>query len=155
MQVIDWRQALAGMQAASAGAREGDARRIARARELIDRAYAEPLDLDRIAREACLSPYHFHRLFRREIGETPHQYLTRRRIERARELLITTELSVTEVCLEVGFQSLGSFSSKFSRHAGHAPSRYRRRVLQSLGVPAPRPRLAPIPACFLRMFASW
>lgn len=128
------------------------AERVRRARRLIDREYADPLDLDRIARAACLSPYHFHRLFRRETGETPHQYLTRRRIERARELLITTELSVTDVCLEVGFSSLGSFSTKFRRFAGHSPSRYRRAVLQSLGVPAPRPLLAPIPACFLRAF---
>ena len=144
------------MQAASAATREeaDAARRVARARSLIDEAFAEPLDLDRIAREASLSPYHFHRLFRREVGETPHQYLTRRRIERARQLLITTELSITDVCLEVGFQSLGSFSSKFTRHAGHSPSRYRRTVLQSLGVPAPRPHLAPIPACFLHMFAG-
>ena len=148
---VDWTAALAGMQLASATSGDS-AERIGRARQLIDRAYSEPLDLDRLASEACLSPFHFHRLFRREYGETAHQYLTRRRVERARDLLITTELSVTDICLEVGFTSLGSFSSKFRRHAGHPPSHYRRRVLASLGVLAPRPQLAPIPACFLRAY---
>lgn len=141
------------MQIASAArGQAGDAARIARARQLIDRDCGEAIDLDRLAREACFSPYHFHRLFRREVGETPHQYLTRKRVERAQRLLITTDLPVTEICMEVGFTSLGSFSSMFRRHAGHPPSRYRRRVIQSLGVPGPRPLLAPIPSCFLRAF---
>lgn len=153
--MVDWTETLAGMQLATAARREADsAVRVARARDLIDRAFDQPIDLERLAREACLSPFHFHRLFRTEIGETPHQYLKRKRIERARELLITTDLPVTEICLEVGFTSLGSFSSTFRRHAGHPPSRYRRRVLQSLGVPAPRPFLAPIPSCFLRAFGA-
>lgn len=147
------------MQLASADAQslreQADLReRVGRALRLIDTHYDQPLDLDRIARAACLSPYHFHRAFRRLVGETPQQYLTRRRIERARELLIRTPMSVTEVCLEVGFTSLGSFSNLFRRHAGHAPGRYRSVVVQSLGVPRPAPLLAPIPSCFLRAFAG-
>ncbi len=156
---MDWRPVLWGMQAASAAAREQRrdrevAERLERARRLLDECYGEPIDLEAAARAACLSPHHFHRLFRRHTGDTPHQYLTRRRTQRARELLLTTELSVTEVCLEVGFHSLGSFSSLFHRYLGRSPSHYRKMVVQSLGVPGPRPLLAPIPTCFLRAFSA-
>ena len=157
--MLDWGPWLDRLQMASAAARvrreDLELReRLQRARRLMDACYEQPLDLDQIARAAFLSPFHFHRLFRREFGETPHQYLTRARISRARELLLRSELSVTEVCLEVGFHSLGSFSTMFRRYAGHAPARYRALVVQSLGVPGPAPRLAPIPACFLRVFAN-
>jgi len=128
--------------------------RLERARQLMDAAYDEPLNLDDVARVAFLSPHHFHRQFRRLVGETPHQYLTRRRIERARELLLTTELSVTQVCLAVGFSSLGSFSTLFRRFVGAPPTQFRARVVQSLGVPGPRPLLAPIPGCFARAFGA-
>jgi AraC-like DNA-binding protein len=82
-----------------------------RARDLIDRDYADPLDLDALAREAGYSKYHFARAFAAAYGEVPRAYLTRRRIERAKELLRAANLSVTEVCLAVGFESLGSFSA--------------------------------------------
>jgi AraC-like DNA-binding protein len=157
--VMDWRPWLSAMQSATAAAqaarRDSDTReRLERARRLIDACYDQPLDLDQLARAACLSPYHFHRLFSREFDDTPHRYLTQRRVERARELLVRTELPVTEVCLRVGFQSLGSFSTLFRRHAGHSPARYRALVVQSLGLPAPAPLTSPIPACFLRAFAG-
>lgn len=155
--MVDWTNALAGMQAASAAREAAELdleRRLERARRLIHAHHADPLDLQHIARTACLSPYHFHRKFRQLTGDTPHQYLTRRRLEHARRLLLTTELPVTEVCLQVGFQSLGSFTTLFRRHIGRPPSHYRATVVQSLGVPRPAPLLAPIPSCFLRAFAG-
>jgi transcriptional regulator GlxA family with amidase domain len=146
------------MQMASASARQSSrdadtVQRIERARRLMHDRYADRLDLERIARGASLSAHHFHRLFRRHTGETPHDYLTRRRVDRARELLTTTDRSVTDVCFDVGFESLGSFSTLFRRHTGEPPSRFRALMMQSLGVAAPAPLLAPIPACFLRAFA--
>jgi AraC-like DNA-binding protein len=91
-------------------------RRLMRAREFIDECYDQPLDLEQISGEACLSRYHFLRLFRRAFNKTPHQYLTQRRIEKAKELLASSGLTVTDVCFEVGFESLGSFSSLFHKH---------------------------------------
>jgi AraC-like DNA-binding protein len=96
-----------------------------RAKDLIDRSYGETLDVPALAQAAFASPKHFIRSFRRAFGETPHQYLRRRRVERAQELLRATDASVTEVSLEVGFRSLGSFSTAFRALAGEAPSRYR------------------------------
>ena len=116
--------------------------RLCRARRLIDECYALPLDLSEISKEACLSRYHFLRLFRDTFQTTPHQYLIQRRIDKAKELLRSRELSVTDVCFEVGFQSLGSFSALFRRCVGDAPIGYREREL------AARRR---IPGCFLYM----
>jgi AraC-like DNA-binding protein len=96
-----------------------------RAKDLVDRSYAEPLDVEALARRAHCSPWHFSRRFKEAFGETPHQYVLSRRVERAQELLRNTELSVSEVCLEVGFQSLGSFSAAFHRVAGMTPTAYR------------------------------
>src|SRR6266511_947770 len=96
-----------------------------RARDVIDRDYALPLDLDTIARAAGYSKYHFARSFSSAYGETPAAYLTRRRVERAKSLLRTANLTVTEVCFMVGFESLGSFSSRFRRLVGVTPSDYR------------------------------
>jgi AraC-like DNA-binding protein len=87
--------------------------RLDRARKFIDRCYDLPLNLDEISSHACFSRYHFLRLFRQAFHKTPHQYLIDRRIERAKELLSGNDLRVTDVCFEVGFQSLGSFSSLF------------------------------------------
>lgn len=98
-----------------------------RARDAMDRAFAEPLDVPSLARLAHVSPAHFARQFRATFGETPHRYLQRRRIERAMELLRETDLPVTEVSLDVGFGSLGTFSATFSRIVGESPSRYRAR----------------------------
>jgi AraC-like DNA-binding protein len=116
-----------------------------RAHDLIDRDYAEELDLDALAREAGYSKYHFARTFAEAYGETPRAYLTRRRVERAKSLLRTANLSITEVCFLVGFESLGSFSSLFRRLVGHSPSGYRASSLASGGPP-------PIPGCVVLMW---
>jgi AraC-like DNA-binding protein len=116
-----------------------------RARDLIDRSYAEPLDLDAMAREAGYSRFHFARGFARTYGETPRAYLTRRRIERAKTLLRTANLSVTEICLVVGFSSVGSFSARFRALVGQSPSEYRDATVARTGVP-------PIPGCVVLMW---
>lgn len=114
-----------------------------RARDHIDRRYASDLDLDRIAAVAGVSKYHFVRRFERAYGETPIRYLTRRRIERAQDLLRSANLTVTEVCMAVGFSSLGSFSTRFSGLVGESPTAYRDRWAATGG-----PR---IPGCYLFM----
>ena len=96
-----------------------------RARDLMDRDYALPLDVAAIARAAFMSPAHFSRQFRAAYGETPHAYLMTRRIERAKALLRRGDQSVTDVCLAVGCTSLGSFSSRFRELVGMTPSQYR------------------------------
>jgi AraC-like DNA-binding protein len=101
-------------------------RHLLRARDLVDNRYSEPLDLGILAREAHVSPRHFSRSFRRIFGETPHQYLISRRLERARHLLRTTGLSVAQICLEVGFTSVGSFTTTFTRHVGVSPTTFRK-----------------------------
>ena len=98
-----------------------------RARDLLDREYARPLDVPAMARAALMSPAHFSRQFRAAYGETPHAYLMTRRIERAKVLLRLRELSVTDVCLAVGFTSLGSFSARFTELTGESPTSYRAR----------------------------
>jgi transcriptional regulator GlxA family with amidase domain len=115
-----------------------------RAKDLIDREYARQLDVPTLAKEALASTAHFSRSFRQAFGETPHRYLLRRRIERAKELLRGTELSVTDVGLEVGFRSLGSFSTAFRELVGEPPSAYRSRW----GATEP----PPIPGCFTLMY---
>jgi AraC-like DNA-binding protein len=114
-------------------------RRMLRARDTMDRAFAEPLDVPALARVAHTSPAHFSRQFRATFGETPHRYLQRRRVERAMELLRDTGRPVTEICLDVGFNSLGTFSRTFREVVGESPSSYRERfegVGIALRVPA-------------------
>jgi AraC-like DNA-binding protein len=107
-----------------------------RARDLIDREYARPLDVSAIAGAALMSPAHFSRQFRAAYGETPYGYLMTRRIEKAKALLRRGDLSVTEVCLEVGCTSLGSFSARFAKLVGETPTAYRDRDHSGLaGVP--------------------
>jgi AraC-like DNA-binding protein len=101
--------------------------RLRRARDTMDRDYAQPLDVPALARVALMSPGHFSRSFRAAFGETPHGYLMTRRIERAKTLLRRGDLTVTEVCFEVGCTSLGSFSSRFTELVGESPSAYRAR----------------------------
>jgi AraC-like DNA-binding protein len=107
-----------------------------RARDLMDREYARPLDVAALARAALMSTAHFSRQFRATYGETPYSYLMTRRIERAKALLRSGELSVTEVCVEVGCTSLGSFSARFTQLVGETPTAYRARDHSALtGVP--------------------
>jgi len=114
-----------------------------RARDHIDRYYSSPLDLDSLASVAGVSRFHFARSFEAAYGETPIRYLTRRRIERAQDLLRAANLTVTEVCMLVGFASLGSFSSRFSHIVGESPTAYRDRWAARGG-----PR---VPGCYLFM----
>src|SRR5215208_5717076 len=117
-----------------------------RARELIDAQYSGPLDLDKLARTAHFSRYHFLRAFRRAFHATPHEYLTRKRIERSKELLAEDTLTVTEICFEVGFESLGSFSTLFHKIVGWSPSIYRARAWEMRKNP-----LKFIPNCYVIM----
>lgn len=111
----------------------------------MDRDYARQLDLEALARRAGYSRFHFARSFRDIYGETPHAYLTRRRIERAKDLLRSANLTVTEICELVGFASLGSFSARFSELVGVSPTEYRRRAVEQGGPP-------PVPGCFVMMW---
>jgi AraC-like DNA-binding protein len=119
--------------------------RLCRARSFIDHCYDHPLSLDQISSQACFSRYHFLRLFRQAFNKTPHQYLIERRIEKAKELLVADNLRVTDVCFEVGFQSLGSFSSLFHKYVGHAPVIYRQRIKDR------QEARKQVPGCFLVM----
>jgi AraC-like DNA-binding protein len=113
-----------------------------RARDLIDREYARPLDVPAMARAALMSPAHFSRQFRAAYGETPYSYLMTRRIERAKALLRRGDLSVTDVCMAVGCTSLGSFSARFTELVGESPSAYRARDHGAM---------APVPACWAKV----
>ncbi|WP_405480181.1 helix-turn-helix transcriptional regulator [Streptomyces sp. NBC_00009] len=116
--------------------------RLRRARDMMDRDYAQPLDVPALARAAHMSPGHFSRSFRAAFGETPYSYLMTRRVERAKALLRRGDLSVTEVCFEVGCTSLGSFSSRFTELVGETPSAYRARSHEPGSV---------IPACVAKI----
>lgn len=120
-------------------------RHLLRARDLADRRYAEPLSVADLAAEAGLSPAYFSREFRRMFGEAPHQYLLTRRMERAAALLRNTDRSVTDICHDVGLESLGSFTTSFRRVHGMAPTRYRAAF-------PPARRLVRIPDCVLREY---
>jgi AraC-like DNA-binding protein len=120
---------------------ESQNRRLLRARDAMDRDYARRLDVPALARIALMSPAHFSRTFRTTFGETPHRYLQRRRIERAMALLREPDASVTEICLRVGFDSLGAFSRAFRAVTGTSPSAYRGRTTA-----------VRVPVCFVK---SW
>lgn len=122
----DAARAAAEISANGAATREELYRRVLRGRELLISSLAEPVDLADAARAACLSRFHFLRTFREAFGETPHQFLTRQRLERARVLLSRGDASVTEICFASGFQSLGSFSSLFRRTYGVSPQQFQR-----------------------------
>jgi AraC-like DNA-binding protein len=108
-------------------ATEESNRRLLRARDAMDRTYADALDVPALARIAHTSEAHFSRTFRATFGETPHRYLQRRRVERAMYLLRRTDRDVTEICFDVGFSSLGTFSRTFSEIVGESPSEFRRK----------------------------
>ena len=114
-----------------------------RARDTMDREYARPLDVAALAAAASLSRAHFIRSFRDAFGETPHRYLQRRRIERAMALLRNTDTPVTEICLDVGFTSLGTFSRTFRDVLGTSPRAYRRRPATTAGA---------VPGCVARIW---
>jgi len=122
------------------------ARHLLRAKDLADRRYREPLDVRALARAAHLSPAHFSRAFRREFGESPHQYLLTRRLERAAALLRNTDRTVADICFSVGLSSVGSFTSSFTRAYGLSPTAYR------AGFP-PAAARARIPTCVLQAYA--
>ena len=111
--------------------RLADLARLRRVRDRIDREYAQPLDVEALARDAHMSAGHFSRQFRSAYGESPYSYLMTRRIERAMALLRRGDLNVTEVCFEVGCASLGTFSSRFTELVGMPPSVYRREAAQA------------------------
>jgi len=116
---------------------------------LMDSTYEQPLSVEEIANHAGFSHFHFIRFFHRTYGITPHQYLTRKRIQQAQHLLATSDLSVTEICLEVGFQSLGSFSTLYRRQTGYSPAKHRERLQ------AQQRHLEQVaPACFLFMHGA-
>lgn len=119
-------------------------RRLLRARDAMDLGYAEPLDVAALARIACVSEAHFIRTFRATFGETPHRYLQRRRVERSMFLLRESDRSVTDICLDVGFTSLGTFSRTFREIVGQSPLAYRRS-----SAPAP----GAVPTCFTMAWA--
>jgi AraC-like DNA-binding protein len=106
---------------------EENNRRLLRARDAMDRSYAQALDIPALARIACVSEAHFIRTFHATFGETPHRYLQRRRVERSMFLLRETDRSVTDICFDVGFTSLGTFSRTFRDIMGESPSAYRKR----------------------------
>lgn len=118
-----------------------------RARDHVDRQYQAELDLDQLACVAGVSKYHFARCFEAAYGETPMRYLTRRRIERAQDLLRSANLTVTEVCMLVGFSSLGSFSTRFVALVGETPTAYRDRWAARGG--------PHVPGCYLFMRGVW
>ena len=120
------------------------ARHLLKAKDLVDARYAEPITVADMARAADLSSAHFSRLFRRTFGETPHQYLLTRRLERAAALLCTTDHSVVDICSAVGWQSLGSFTTSFRRIYGVSPTAYR--------AAHPPERLVLLPPCIARAF---
>lgn len=117
-------------------------RHLLRARDAVDARYREPLDVPELARIAHLSAAHFSREFRRTFGETPHQYLQMRRLERAAALLRNTDRSVAEICLNVGLKSVGSFTTSFGRMFGISPTAYR-------AAHPPAVKRARVPTCVL------
>jgi AraC-like DNA-binding protein len=122
------------------------ARHLLRAKDLVDARYREPLDVHVLARAARLSPAHFSREFRRTFGETPHQYLLTRRLERAAALLRNTDRSVADICFTVGLRSIGSFTTSFGRAFGVSPTAYR-------AAHPPASDRVRIPTCVLQAYA--
>ena len=119
---------------------EDENRRMLRARDAMDRDFAHPLDVAGLSTVAHVSEAHFIRTFRSTFGETPHRYLQRRRVERAMFLLVQTDRSVTEICFDVGFASVGTFSRTFTDIVGEPPTTYRCRAAD----------LRAVPACFMK-----
>ena len=128
--------------------------RLCRARDLLAEVHDHPLGIDAVAREAAMSPFHFIRQFNALFGYTPHQFRMRARLDRAKYLLALGNDSVTDVCLEVGFSSLGSFSDLFARRVGVSPAAYRRRARSLVAVPDAIAK-AIFPGCLTLMAAAF
>ncbi|HXB32974.1 MAG TPA: AraC family transcriptional regulator [Puia sp.] len=128
-------------------------KKLVHAKVFIDEHFDSPIDLDAIAGEACISRFHFHRLFRRIYKRTPHQYLTSKRIDHARRILAAADCSVGEVCMRVGFESIGSFSMLFKKEIGVAPGEYRAALKLSRAMAEEQPRRV-IPHCFIAEIIS-
>ncbi|MUN39291.1 helix-turn-helix transcriptional regulator [Actinomadura litoris] len=120
--------------------------RLRLAKDVMDRDWAEPLDVAAVAARAGYSPYHFVRLFRDAYGETPGRYLARRRIERSKDLLRSADLTVTDICMRVGFSSLGTFCTRFKQMEGMTPTQFR--------AGARRTAPDPVPGCFVMFWAG-
>ncbi len=132
----------------------GALRRLCSARDMLREQRDRPLSIQEVAREASMSPFHFIRQFEAVFGATPHQFRIQTRLDLAKRLLALSDYSVTDVCMEVGFSSLGSFSDLFARRVGTSPSRYRRQVRSTVHVPADLPR-AMTPGCLSLMAAAF
>ena len=129
-------------------------RRLCSARDLLRETHDRPLSIVAVAREAAMSPFHFIRQFHALFGETPHQFRIQARLDRAKHLLALSDYSVTDICMEVGFSSLGSFSELFRRRLGTAPSAYRRQVRSVMCLPGVLPREL-TPGCLTLMGAAF
>jgi AraC-like DNA-binding protein len=128
--------------------------RLCRARDYLGAHFARPVFLAEAAQQAHLSPFYFNRLFTQAFNETPHEFITRMRIQQAKNLLLAGNHSVTEICFEVGYESLGSFSTRFRSLTGLSPAAFRgeaRRIFGGFGARWP---LYYIPACFQRVFLA-
>src|SRR5688572_16644855 len=128
--------------------------RLCRARDMLREVDDDPLAIDEVAREAAMSRFHFIRQFNALFGDTPHQFRIRARLDRARHLLALSNHSVTDVCMEVGFSSLGSFSELFARRVGVRPSEYRRHARRMVAVPG-GVRQELFPGCLTLMGAAF
>jgi AraC-like DNA-binding protein len=129
-------------------------RRLCLARDLLRETHDDTVPISQVAREAVMSPFHFIRRFQAMFGETPHQFRIRARLDRAKDLLALSDYSVTDVCMEVGFTSLGSFSDLFARRVGASPSGYRRQVRSTMIVPGVLPAEL-TPGCLTLMGAAF
>jgi AraC family transcriptional regulator len=121
-----WRAEVSRLPAVRVSTRAELHRRVHRGKQMMDELFGQALTLDDVAQSACLSPFHFHRTFKAVFQQTPHEYLRRRRLDRAARLLRETEAPVTEICLDSGFESLGSFSTLFRARFGASPREFRR-----------------------------
>lgn len=126
--------------------------RLCRTRDYLGACYRDRITLENGARHACLSPFYFNRLFTQAFGETPHEFVTRMRIEEAKKLLLGENQSVTDICFDVGYESLGSFSLRFRSLTGLSPAAFRREARRTFGGLAAHWPLYYIPACFRRFF---
>jgi AraC-like DNA-binding protein len=126
--------------------------RLCRARDYLGACYRDRITLENAARQACLSPFHFNRLFTHAFGETPHEFVTRIRIDEAKKLLLAENHSVTDICFDIGYESLGSFSMRFRSLTGLSPAAFRREARSSFGGLAAYWPFYYIPSCYQQFF---